>query len=87
MSNLVGYVIIEYWRGESPGLIGLPNPDRAHVQEVLDEMRAVRGARDSVRTWELGEVWSANKPVWDDAAASRSRWKYENDATAGNQWS
>ena len=53
--NLVGYVIVETWKGERPGIIGLPTLSKASVQELLEDFQAKQPLNPS-REWQLAEV-------------------------------
>ena len=53
--NLVGYVIVETWKGERPGIIGLPTLSKASVQELLEDFQAKQPLNPS-REWQLAKV-------------------------------
>lgn len=53
-NNVIGYVIVETWQGEQPGILGLPS-SRALAEEKLAEWQS-RQALNPSREWQLAEV-------------------------------
>jgi hypothetical protein len=57
--NVIGYVIVETWQGEQPGILGLPS-SRALAEEKLAEWRS-RQALNPLREWQLAEIRTATE--------------------------